>query len=460
MPYRALEPDEIVYLRDIVSPDRFSTGESHLELHARDQSHHGPYRPSGVVWPLNADEVSRILSYCNTRRIPVTAWGAGSSLEGNPLPVHGGLVMNMSRMNRILDIRPKDFQADVEPGVVYQDLNERLRPEGLFFPPDPGARATIGGMTANNSAGTRTVRYGATRDYILQLELVLADGEIINAGSRSAKTSSGYDLVDLFVGSEGTLGVVTRATVRLAGAPEEDSAALVSFNDMVNAAQTVFEIMRTGLAPAAMELIDQSCVALLNREEHLGLADSPCLIMEFHGPSRAYLGEVLDLAREIAEAHGGGGFTAGLGRAERDRLWHARHKLGEIIIRTNPGAPPLSLDVAMPISHLPEVIASAAREVATSGLPGYIFGHAGDGNLHVVFCGREGNHDDWSAIERVNTMIVKQVLDLGGTATGEHGVGLGKRKFMDQEHGASLAWMKRIKYLFDPNGVLNPGKIF
>ena len=328
MSYRNLEPDEISFFRDLVSPERFSTGESQRDLHSRDQSHHGPYRPAGVIWPVGAGEVSRVLAYCNTRRIPVTAWGAGSSLEGNPLPVYGGLVLNMSRMNRILDIRPQDFQADVEPGVVYQDLNDRLRAEGLFFPPDPGARATIGGMTANNASGSRTVRYGSTRDYVLRLEMVLADGEIIHAGTRSAKTSSGYDLVDLFVGSEGTLGVVTQITVRLAGTPEEESAAVVSFDDMENAARTVFEIMRAGLSPAAMELMDQGCVALLNREEHLGLADSSCLIMEFHGPSRAYLGEVLDLAREIAETHGGKGFTAGLGRAERDRLWHAPPQAG------------------------------------------------------------------------------------------------------------------------------------
>jgi D-lactate dehydrogenase (cytochrome) len=460
MSSRHLEPDEITYFTETVSPDRFSMGDSQLDLHSRDQSHHGPHRPAGVIWPADANEVSAILAYCNTRRIPVTAWGAGSSLEGNPLPVFGGLVMNMSQMDRILDIRPQDFQADVEPGVVYQDLNEKLRPQGLFFPPDPGARATIGGMTANNSAGTRTVRYGATRDYILKLELVLADGEIIHTGSRSAKTSSGYDLVDLFVGSEGTLGVATQITVRLAGTPEEESAAVVSFDDMENAARTVFEIMRAGLSPAALELMDRTCVALLNKEENLGLEDSSCLIMEFHGPSRAYLGEVLDLACEIAETHGGKGFTAGLGRAERDRLWHARHKLGEIIIRTNPGAPPLSLDVAMPISNLPDVIAASAREVESAGVPGYIFGHAGDGNLHVVLCGREGHQGDWEAIERVNTTLVKKVLDLGGTATGEHGVGLGKRKFMDLEHGSSLAWMKRIKHLFDPNNILNPGKIF
>ncbi|MFH1135485.1 MAG: FAD-binding oxidoreductase [Pseudomonadota bacterium] len=460
MAFNSLAQADIDFFRSLFGPERFSTGESVLNLHSRDQSHHGPYFPEAVIWPETVEEVQRSAAHANHGRLPLTGWGSGSSLEGNPLPVNRGVVVDFSRMNRILAIRPEDFQADVEPGVIYQDLNEKLRSHGLFFPPDPGARATLGGMIANNSSGTRTVKYGATRDYVLRLEIVLADGELIATGARSAKTSSGYDLVDLFVGSEGTLGLVVGATVGLAGAPEEFSAAVVSFEQIAPAGQAVFEIMRAGLDPAALELLDLSTVLLLNREEKLDLAPTPALLMEFHGPSKAYLNEVLSLAREICQAHGGTGFRAGLGRDERDRLWHARHKAGEIMIRVHPGAPPLIVDTAVPLSAYPEMIALCDELVRQSGVPGYIFSHAGDGNIHVVLMGRVGNRADWDAIEKVNEAVVRRALDLGGTATGEHGVGLGKKKFMVQEHGRSWDWMKRIKTLFDPNGILNPGKMF
>ena len=290
--YTGIKNGQLMHLQNLVEPDRFSTGDSHLDLHSRDQSKHPPYKPEAVIWPLNRNEVSQILSYANEHRIPITGWGSGSSLEGNPIPVKRGVVLDFSMMNRILEIRAESFQVDVEPGLIYQDLNERLKYTGLFFPPDPGARATIGGVIANNASGTRTVYYGSTKDYVLRLSVVLANGEIIETGTRASKTSSGYDLKHLFVGSEGTLGLVVEATLRLVGLPEEFSAAIVTFPSVETASKAVYNIMRTGLAPAALELLGPECVALINQEKHLDLDVSPTLFIEFHGPTRNQLADV------------------------------------------------------------------------------------------------------------------------------------------------------------------------
>ena len=460
MSFNPLNKTHIRDLKSMVSPDRFSTGESNLDLHAKDQSRHKPCRPEAVMWPATKDEVSGILQYADNNRIPITGWGSGSSLEGNPIPLKGGIVLDFSRMNRILDLRVEDFQADVEPGVIYQDLNKSLRHQGLFFPPDPGARATIGGMIANNASGTRTVRYGSTRDHVLRLSMVLASGRILEVGSRVSKSSSGYDLLHLLVGSEGTLGLVVEATLRLVGLPEAYSAAIVTFSSVDAAGAAVYEIMRAGLDPAALEMLSPECIELINREEGLGLAVSTTLFMEFHGPGKGQLAETLDMAREICHEKGCGEFRLGLEREERDRFLKARHELGEMIIRTHPDRAPISLDVAVPITAYPALIALARKEAEQSGIPGYIFSHAGDGNIHLVFMGKRDDPDEWARIDQVDDRMVSKALKLGGTATGEHGVGMGKKKFMAAEHGKSLEWMKRIKSLFDPNGILNPGKIF
>ncbi|MBW1945170.1 MAG: FAD-binding oxidoreductase [Deltaproteobacteria bacterium] len=308
MTFKRLNKTHIRDLKSMVSPDRFSTGESNLDLHAKDQSRHKPCRPEAVMWPATRDEVSGILQYADNNRIPITGWGSGSSLEGNPIPVKGGIVLDFSRLNRILDLRVEDFQADVEPGVIYQDLNKSLRHQGLFFPPDPGARATIGGMIANNASGTRTVRYGSTRDHVLRLSMVLANGQILEVGSRVSKSSSGYDLLHLLIGSEGTLGMVVEATLRLVGLPEAYSAAIVTFSSVDAAGGAVYEIMRAGLDPAALEMLSPECIELINREEDLGLAVSTTLFMEFHGPGKGQLAETLDMAREICHEKGCGEF--------------------------------------------------------------------------------------------------------------------------------------------------------
>ena len=327
MKFSSLNQNHIKHLQSLVATDRFSTGESILDLHAKDQSQHPPSRPEAVIWPLGASEVSEIVKYANDHLIAVTGWGSGSSLEGNPIPVQKGIVLDFSQMNHILNIRVEDFQADVEPGVIYQDLNEKLRHTGLFFPPDPGARATVGGMIANNASGTRTVYYGSTKDYVLRLEVVLANGEIIELGTRAAKSSSGYDLIHLIVGSEGTLGVVVGASLRLVGLPVEYSAAIATFPSVEAASKTVFEIMRSGLNPAALELLAPESVALMNKEEQLGLNVSPTLFLEFHSSSASHLAEILEMAQEICSEHGCTEFRPGLGKAERDHIFKARHAL-------------------------------------------------------------------------------------------------------------------------------------
>ncbi|MBN2418897.1 MAG: FAD-binding oxidoreductase [Deltaproteobacteria bacterium] len=460
MKYKRPDKKDIENLKGFVATDRFSTGESVCHLHSRDQSGHLPVLPDAVLWPVKETEVANILRYANENIIPVTGWGSGSSLEGNPIPVQGGIVLDFTQMNRIIEIREEDFQADVEPGVIYKELNRKLRHRGLFFAPDPGADATIGGMIANNSSGTRTVKYGSTRDNVLRLSVVLANGEIIRTGTRASKTSSGYDLVNLMTGSEGTLGIITSATLRLKGLPAEFSAVIATFPSVDAAGRAVFEIIRSGLDPAALELLDPACIKLINLYRGMELAVQPTLFIEHHGPSQGYLADVLEITEELCMSQGCNDFFKGVGREERDNLFSARHELSEMITRNHPECSFLSGDSAVPISAYPEIIAMAREEVEKNNLNAYIFSHAGDGNLHVKFAGIKGSKQEWVLIHEVNNKIVSKAISLGGTATGEHGVGIGKRDFMSEEHGNALLLMKRIKQLFDPNEILNPGKIF
>jgi len=458
--FNSLNQTHIECLQAMVASDRFSAGESVLDLHARDQSSHPPHRPEAVIWPISPSEVAEILKYASANLIPITGWGSGSSLEGNPIPLKGGLVLDFCQMNRILEIRNEDFQADVEPGVVYQDLNEKLKHTGLFFPPDPGARATLGGMIANNASGTRTILYGSTKDYVLKLSVALTNGEIIEMGTRASKTSSGYDLIRLFVGSEGTLGVVVGATVRLAGLPAEFSAAIATFPSIQKAGQAVFEIMRGGLNPAALELLGPECVELMNREASLNLDVRPTIFMEFHGATTRQLAEILQMAEGICDEQGCRSFKPGLGRSERDRIFQARHDLGEMIIRNHADSRIKVMDVAVPISAYSELIDAINQEIAGTGLATYYISHAGNGNVHLNILCKKGESRQWDLIGEIVDRLVAKTLELGGTATGEHGIGLGKRKYMVAEHGESLKWMQQIKSVFDPNGILNPGKIF
>ena len=451
---------QISALSGLVEPERFSVGQSHRELHLHDISPHRGELPAGIVWPISTEEISNILTWTYRNDIPVTPWGVGTSTEGNPVPTRGGLVMDLSKMDRILEIRPQDLQADVQPGVLRKELNRQTGRQGLFFPPDPGADATIGGMIANNASGVQTIKYGATRDYVLKLNIVLPHGEIIQTGCAARKSSSGYDLTRLFVGSEGTLGVITESTLRLAGIPAHHLAVTVVFPDLKSASEAVALIIGSGLEPAALELLTPGLIELMNREKGLGLVERPSLFCEFHGISNITLKETSDLAKEICENCGATDFRHGFEERERKDLWRARHEAWETIHRAHPNKETLIVDAAVPISKYPEMTVFSQLLVDEHRVSGYVFGHAGDGNLHVVMAADPNDTDEWSKLEEINDLIVRKAVKLGGTCTGEHGVGIGKRKFMELEHGRSYELMKRIKELVDPKGLMNPGKIF
>ncbi len=452
--------DQISALSALVDSERFSTGRSNRELHLHDISAHRGIMPAGIIWPITTEEVSAILTWAYAQDVPVTPWGAGTSTEGNPVPTKGGLVMDMTRMNKILEIRPHDLQADVEPGVLRKELNRQAGKLGLFFPPDPGADATIGGMIANNASGVQTIKYGATKDYVMKLTVVLPQGNIIQTGCKAHKSSSGYDLSRLFVGSEGTLGVVAEATLRLAGIPTHHLAVTITFKTLEEASRAVAAMIGSGLEPAALELLTPGLIVLMNREKNLALPELPSLFCEFHGISKATLQETTELAKELCDDCGATGFRFGMEAGERTELWRARHEAWETIHRAHPGNETLIVDAAVPISRYPEMIVFSQKLVDQNKASGYVFGHAGDGNLHVVLVGDPDNEKQWSTLEKINDRIVTRAVELGGTCTGEHGIGIGKRKFMELEHGKSYQLMRQIKNLIDPKGLLNPGKIF
>lgn len=453
-------PSLLADLQALLGPEACSAAPADLNLHAKDQSAHAAHPPEVVAWPNTEAQVSAVLAYAHAHRIPVTAWGAGTSIEGNPIPVQGGIVLNLQRLNRIVAVHAADFQVTVEPGVFYKDMNKMLAQHGLFFAPDPGANASIGGMVANNAAGIRTVRYGATRDNVLALRVALADGRVIRTGSRSVKQSAGYDLTHLFVGSEGTLGIVTQATLKLFPLPEHFSAAVAAFANVEDAAATVFDIMGGGLEPTALELLDSTAVEVLNAQSGFALRPTPTLFMEFASASLNGLTDAVHAARELAASHRAVHFEAGVGRDERARLWEARHSAFEAHLRHFPGQAYIVTDFAVPISHYPALVAHADDTMRALGFRGSILSHAGDGNAHVVVFYPPGDHALQAKVEDFNARLVEKALDLGGTCTGEHGVGLGKQKFMAREHGPeALAVMRALKHTLDPHGILNPGKV-
>ncbi len=444
----------------MVGENCFSTGTSDKNLHLHDISYHCGQSPAGIIWPSSTEEVAGILQWTYAQKIPVTPWGAGTSTEGNPVPTRGGLVIDFTRMDRILDIRPEDLQVDVQPGVLRKTLNRQVGRHGLFFPPDPGADATIGGMIANNASGIQTVKYGATKDYVMRLTVVLPQGKVIHTGCLAPKSSSGYDLTRLFVGSEGTLGLVTRASLRLTGLPAHHLAATITFPTLESATRAVSAMISSGLDPAALELLTPNLIRLMNQEKELGLPEEPSLFCEFHGISETTLKETEQLTAELCRDYDAVEFRFGMEESHRKNLWQARHEAWETIHRAHPGKETLIVDVAVPVSRYPEMIVFAQAQVDDNQAAGYVFGHAGDGNLHVVLVGDPEKHEEWSTLESINHHIVVQAVAVGGTCTGEHGVGIGKRQFMRREHGDSLDLMQQIKDLIDPLGLMNPGKIF
>jgi len=456
----AVPAETIAFLTDLLGPQRISTRQADLDAHAQDESAHDPHPPDVVVWPQNAAEISAIVKRANEQGIPVTPWSGGSSLEGNPIPVHGGILLALYNMNQILEIREADLQVVVQPGIVYDELNKKLARYGLFFPPAPGSSdvATIGGMVSNNSSGMHAVKYGATKDYVLQLEAVLPSGQVVRMGRPVIKSSSGYDLCRLFTGSEGTLCVTTEITLRLRIRMEE-AAALAVFPNMEAAAQAVYAFNRYGPTPAAMELMDPTIIGIVNQWTGSTMAEAPTLVMEFDGLP-AGIEQELQLAEETCREAGCVSFEKGFAPQERERLWHARKQAHEAVKQLNVGSRAEIGDIVVPISRYAEAVSQAYALAQELGVRIATFGHAGDGNLHVEMISDRSRPQEHELALDFNRRIVRWAIGVGGTCTGEHGVGMGKREFMSSEHGTSLDVMRTIKRALDPNGVMNPGKIF
>ena len=440
--------------------DDFSTADAVRAQHGRDESPFDPAPPDGVVFCTDTAEVADAVALCAAHAVPVIAFGAGSSLEGQLLAVHGGITLDLSRMNRVLEIAADDMLATVQAGVTRLQLNDELRHSGLFFPIDPGADATLGGMTATRASGTNAVRYGTMRENVLALTVVLADGRVVRTGTRARKSSAGYDLARLFVGSEGTLGIVTEVTVRLHPQPAAVAAAVCSFPDVAQAVECTIAIIQGAIPIARCELMDVHAVRAVNAHDHLGLPEQPLLLMEFHG-SAAGVREQAEAVQALASDHGGSDFAWADTPEERSRLWRARHHAYLSALQTRPGCRCVTTDTCVPISRLAESINATVAEADAAGLPYLLVGHVGDGNFHVGYLIDPLQPAERELAEALNARLVRRALALGGTCTGEHGVGLHKQEFLREEAGDdAIALMRALKHALDPMRILNPGKIF
>lgn len=441
---------------DLLREDQVVTDRAVLEEHGRGESYAGTALPEAVVYPETPEETAAVVAFAARRGVPVTPVGANSSLEGHTVPLSGGLSLDMTRMDRILELRPEDFLAVVQPGVHYRALNERARHAGVFFPIDPGAHATIGGMVSTNASGTMAVRYGVTGDYVLAMQVVTPTGQLLRLGNRARKSASGYDLCGLFTGAEGTLGVITEITLRLVGLPEAVSAARVSFAGASAATVFVTRLIQAGVPAARCELVDARSIAAVNAFSGTSYPEEMTVFLEFHGNPAGVAADA-DLARDVARHSGALRFEAAAEAEERERLWEARHKAFYAYLAANPGKRNLVTDVAVPISRLPEAVTGALEDCATLGLPAYLIGHVGDGNFHVAMFYGDGEYEATRAAEASHA-IVRRALASGGTCTGEHGIGARKLRYLEEEHGAALGLMQLLKRTLDPTGIMNPGK--
>jgi D-lactate dehydrogenase (cytochrome) len=439
--------------------DRFSTAAAVRDHHSRGESYLPPHPPDAVAFPETTEEVHDIVTACARHRTPMVPFGAGTSLEGHVAALQGGVCVDMSRMNRIRRVSPEDMDATVEAGVTQQQLNRHLRHTGLFFSVDPGAEATLGGMAATRASGTTAVRYGTMRENVLGLTVVLADGRVINTGGRARKSASGYDLTRLFVGSEGTLGVITELTVRLYGLPESISAATCPFATIEGAVDTVITTIQLGIPVARIELLDEVQMDAVNRYSGLDCPVAPTLFLEFHGASERSVSEQAETVRGIAAEHGGPDFRWATDPDARARLWKARHDAYFATLALRPGAKAVTTDVCVPLSRLAECILKTKEDNAASFLTIDLVGHAGDGNFHLIYLVDPETPADMDEAQRLNERMVMRALAMGGTCTGEHGVGFGKMKFLEAEHGEALSVMRTIKQSLDPHNLMNPGKM-
>jgi D-lactate dehydrogenase (cytochrome) len=445
-------------LRALLS-DRVSAASAVRDHHSRGESYHKAYPPDAVVFPESTDEVSAIVKICGRHGAPVVPFGAGTSLEGHVAAVQGGVSIDMTHMNRIVRVSVDDLDVTVEAGVTHRQLNKHLRQHGLAFFVDPGADCTIGGMAATRASGTAAVRYGTMREIVLGLTVVLADGRVIRTGTRARKSASGYDLTRLFVGSEGTLGVITEVTLRLHGLPEAVSAAVCPFATLEGAVDTVITTIQLGIPVARIELLDEVQMDAVNRYSKLDYASAPTLFFEFHGVSERAVVEQAEMVKEIAAERGGGEFRWAIREEDRARLWRARHDAYYAALALRPGAKGWTTDVCVPISALARCISETKADNRQSSLPIALVGHAGDGNFHLVYVIDPENERELAEAHRLNARMVQRALALGGTCTGEHGVGLGKLEYLQAEHGAALDVMRAIKRTLDPENLMNPGKL-
>ena len=447
----------ITELRQVLGT-RLSTTPAVRDHHSRGESYHPAQPPDAVAFPETTDEVQAIVRACAAHRCPIVPFGAGTSLEGHVTAPLGGVTIDLRGMNRILRINADDLDATVEAGATHKQLETHLRSTGLTFHLDPGADATIGGMASTRASGTTAVRYGTMRELVLGLKVVLADGRVINTGTRARKSSAGYDLTRLFVGAEGTLGVITEVTVRLHGRPEAVAAATCRFDDVEAAVRTVITTIQLGIPVARIELLDEVQLDAVNRYSHLSYPVAPTLFFEFHGLSEQDVTAQAAAVEEIAVGYGGAGFDRALTPEHRALLWQARHDAYYAALALRPGASGWTTDVCVPISRLADCIVATKADVASSFLVAALVGHVGDGNFHMIFPVHAEDPQEVAEAVRLTDRLVERALEMGGTCTGEHGVGVGKMKFLRKEHGDALDTMRTIKQALDPAGLMNPGK--
>ena len=450
--------DIVSRLRSLLPDDQVSTQPDQLEVVSHDESTLPGVTPLAVVWATNAKEIKSVVDACIEASTPLTTRGAGSALEGSTIPLADGIVLDLTRMTKILNFWPDDLQVEVEPGIIYDHLNAKLKNDGLFFPPSPGGSgdiATVGGMVSTNASGIYSVKYGGTREYVLALEIVTGEGKIVRLGNRAVKRSSGYNLVDLIAGSEGTLGIISRITLRLAGLPEGRKQTAYVFKSDVQAAKAVSEMRRYGLDIAAIEFLDRHLTIALNKLKGYGLAEAPMLFLEFHGPE-AVLESNSELAETICTELEAEPLTLGEGQ----RPWEIRHWATDAIKHFRPGMSIMRNDVAFPISKLPEMVEYCHALGDQHNITMFTFGHVGMGLLHALMLADPKDRTQWSQAHEISNQIIERTIALGGTISGEHGIGLGHKDLFPKEHGAGVELMRRIKRQFDPHNILNPGKIF
>jgi D-lactate dehydrogenase (cytochrome) len=446
-------------LRDRLG-DRVSTGDSVRENHSRGESHHPAVLPDAVVFPTSTEEVQAIVAVCSELRCPMTAFGAGSSLEGHVVPLERGITIDLTRMNRVLRLSTEDLDVTVEAGITRKQLDKALQSSGLFFPLDPGADATIGGMASTRASGTTAVRYGTMREAVLGLTVVTADGRAVKTGTRARKSSAGYDLTRLFVGSEGTLGIITEATLRLHGRPEAIAVATCWFESIDAAVDAVIMIVQLGIPVARVELMDETQMDAVNKFSKLNRPVAPTLFFEFHGLSEASVEEHLQATADIVAEHSGQDFARATSPEDRAKLWAARHDAYYASLALRPGSRAWTTDVCVPISRLAQCIHETKADLADSPLVGPLVGHVGDGNFHLIMPVNPDEPSELAAAEHLTDRLVARALAMGGTCTGEHGVGIGKRRFLEAEHGReALDVMRAIKHALDPHNLMNPGKV-